>query len=103
MKIIAKSGTKLFLAELTAAEIDYLAGRKVGAGVGGYYQNEDREIKPGTTFNIVPAFVQIHRNDQRRAQVQNVRDALTAMLTGLDMIEPLVEEPKPEPPTEAQS
>jgi hypothetical protein len=96
MKIIAKSGPNLFLAQLTTKEIDLLAGKQVGEGVGGYYRNEDREIRFGTTVNIVGAFVQIHRNNQRKREVESLRATLNAMLVGLDMIEPLIEEPKPE-------
>lgn len=94
MKIIAKSGTRKYLLEATSDEVDALAGRAICRG----QYNEERHIEYviGTNFNITEAFVQIHRNDRRRAQVTNVRETLTAMLTGLDMIEPLIEEPKTE-------
>jgi hypothetical protein len=104
MKIIAKSGINRFFAELTTTEIDLLAGEKIGEGIGGYYRNEDRDIPAGTKFNIVQAFEQIHRNDQRKREVDSLRATLNAMLVGLDMIGPLIEEPKPEEkPAEVQA
>jgi hypothetical protein len=96
MKIIAKAGANTFLAQLTTQEIDLLAGKQVGEGIGGYYRNEDRKIPFGTTFNVVPAFQQIHRNDRRKSEVESLRATLKAILVGLDMIEPLIEEPKTE-------
>jgi hypothetical protein len=98
MKIIAKSGPFRFIAEITAEEIDFLAGKTIGQGVGGYYKNEGREISAGTTFNIVEAFNQIHRNEQRRNQVVTLKQTLELMLKGLEMIDPLIEEPKPQEP-----
>ncbi len=97
MKIIAKSRNRFFLAEISAQEIDFLAGKEIGKRVdSGYSHNVDRDIQPGTTFNIIPAFTQIHRNGQRKAQVESLRQTLNAMLIGLDMAEPLIEEPPPE-------
>jgi hypothetical protein len=94
MKIIATVDHRMFIAELSITEIDYLAGKKIGANEG-YYNNE-REITAGTTFNIVPAFEQIHRNDHRKREIESLRATLNAMLVGLDMIGPLIEEPKVE-------
>ena len=99
MKIIAKSGPFRFIAEITAKEIDFLAGKQVGVGVGGYYNNEDRSIPTGTTFNIVKAFEQIHCNEQRRGQLHTLRQTLQLMLSGLEMIDPLIDEPKPQEET----
>jgi hypothetical protein len=96
LKIIGRSYAFTFLAEISAQEIDYLAGKTVGKNQGGYYNNDEREIPIGTTFNIVKAFEQIHRNDQRKREVESLRATLNAMLVGLDMIGPLIEEPKPE-------
>jgi len=101
MKIIGTIGDGNFLVEATFREIDYLAGRTVGSKQG-YYES-DRKITSGTTFNIVKAFEQIHRNDRRKSEVESLRATLKAILVGLDMIEPLIEEPKPpeEKPAEA--
>ena len=96
MKIIAKSGPNRFLAQLTTTEIDLLAGKKIGEGSGGYYRNEDREIPSGTTFNITEAFQQIHRNDIRKDEIERVRQTLSGVLSGLEMIKPLLEEPQRE-------
>jgi hypothetical protein len=92
MKIIAKSSTRSYLLEATSEEVDKLAGRNVCRG--NYGDEKDILYVLGTEFNIIEAFAQIHRNDNRRAQVENVRQTLNAMLVGLDMIEPLIEEPK---------
>ena len=94
MKIIATVNSRNFIAELSISEIDYLAGKKIGDDKG-YYGNE-RSVTTGTTFNIVKAFEQIHRNNQRKREVESLRATLNAMLVGLDMIEPLIEEPKTE-------
>jgi glycyl-tRNA synthetase alpha subunit len=94
MKIIATIGDGNFLAELDYREIDFLAGKTVG-NKSGYY-SYDRTIKSGTTFNIVEAFEQIHRNNQRKSQIETIRQTLNMMLIGLDMVDPLIEEPKVE-------
>lgn len=94
MKIIATVGDGSFIAELSYQEIDYLAGKKIGDATG--YYSSDRKIRSGTTFNIVKAFEQIHRNDRRKNEVESLRATLKAILAGLDMIEPLIEEPKVE-------
>lgn len=93
MKIVATVGDGKFLAEISYQEIDYLAGKKIGDATG--YYSYDRKITSGTTFNIVQAFEQIHRNDRRKNEVESLRATLKAILVGLDMIEPLIEEPKP--------
>ena len=94
MKIIAKSGTRSYILEATSREIDFLAGREICQGKYG----EERELPYllGSTFNIVKAFEQIHRNNQRKSEVESLRATLKAILVGLDMIEPLIEEPKTE-------
>jgi hypothetical protein len=94
MKIIGTIGDGEFLAQLDYREIDYLAGKQVGSTEGYYSYN--RKIKSGTTFNIVKAFEQIHRNDQRKREIESLRATLNAIIVGLDMIEPLIEEPKTE-------
>jgi hypothetical protein len=96
MRIIGKSNSFMFLAEISAAEIDLLAGKKIGNGQGGYCHNEERVIPTGTIFNIEKAFEQIHRNGQRKREIETLRATLNAMLVGLDMIGPLIEEPKVE-------
>jgi hypothetical protein len=97
MKIVATVGDGKFLAELSYQEIDYLAGKKIGSDDGYYSYN--RKISTGTTFNIVEAFDQIHRNDQRKREIESLRATLKAILVGLDMIGPLIEEPKTEEKT----
>lgn len=94
MKIIGTVGYGKFLAEIDFQEIDYLAGRTVG-DASGYYAYE-RRISSGTTFNITSAFDQIHRNDQRRKEIETVKATLKAVLAGLEMVDPLIEEPKEE-------
>ncbi len=96
MKIIAKSNPNTFLAELTIQEIDLLAGKNIGEGIGGYYRNEDRKISTGTTFDIIKAFAQIHRNDARKNEIVMVRKTLDGIINSLDIIEPYIEEPSPE-------
>jgi hypothetical protein len=97
MKIIAKSSTRTYLLEATSEEVDKLAGRNVCRGK--YGDEKELCYVIGTEFNIIEAFDQIHRNDNRRAQVENVRQTLNAILVGLDMIKPLIEEPKTEETT----
>ena len=96
MRIIGRSNPFMFLAEISSAEIDLLAGKKIGSGQGEYYSNQERIIPTGTVFNIERAFEQIHRNQQRKREIENLRATFNAMLCGLDMIEPFIEEPKPE-------
>ena len=94
MKIIGTINSQDFLAEISAQEIDFLAGKRIGTIEGRY--DHIRAIPTGTTFNIVKAFDQIHRNDRRKNEVESLRATLKAILVGLDMIEPLIEEPKVE-------
>jgi hypothetical protein len=96
MKIIAKSSSKTYLIEATSDEVDKLAGRQVCCGQ--YGDQRQLEYVLGTKFNITEAFAQIHRNERRRAEVKYLRDTLSAMLVGLDMVEPLIEEPSTETP-----
>lgn len=91
MKIIATVGDGTFIAKLNYQEIDYLAGETIGDSSG--YYSSDRKIRSGTEFNIVKAFQQIHRNNQRKGEVDTVKKTLQAVLAGLDMIGPLIEEP----------
>ena len=95
MKVIAKSGTNTFLLEATWQEIDFLAGRQIGFGPEGYH---DRGIYFGTTFDITKAFQQIHRNDQRKQEINVVRKTLEGIINSLDIIGPFIEEPKIETP-----
>ena len=92
MKIIATVGNGTFIAELSYQEIDYLAGNKIGDSSG--YYSHDRKILAGTQFNIVSAFQQIHRNNKRKGEIETVKKTLQAVIAGLEMIEPLIEEPK---------
>ena len=92
MKIIATVGNGTFIAELTYQEIDYLAGKTVGDSSG--YYSYDRRIPSGTKFNIVEAFEQIHRNNQRKGEIETVKKTLQAVLAGLEMVDSLIEEPK---------
>jgi hypothetical protein len=94
MKIIAKSATRTYLLEATSEEIDFLAGYNLCRN--SYGQENESPYVIGQKFNIVKAFEQIHRNNQRKRQVESLRATLNAMLVGLDMIEPLIEEPKVE-------
>jgi hypothetical protein len=98
MKIIATIDGGTFIAELSVQEIDFLAGKTIGDK--GYYDH-NRTIRSGTTFNIVKAFEQIHRNNNRRHQIENVKQTLKMLLIGLEMVDPLIEEPKPEDLKEA--
>ena len=94
MKIIGKAGAKIYILQATSEEIDYLAGRCICKGQ--YSDDRQMEYVLGTEFKIIEAFDQIHRNERRKAQVKSLRDTLNAMLTGLEMSEPFIEEPKPE-------
>lgn len=95
MKIIAKTGDATFLLEATADEIDRLAGKKIGNNGPSDY-SWIRHINFGLEFDIIPAFDSLYRNSQRKKQVDSLRATLNAIIVGLDMIEPLIEEPKPE-------
>ena len=94
MKIIAKIREGQYLLEATGTEIDKLAGTKVVSGK--YGDDISISYVIGTTFNIVEAFNQIHRNDTRKGDVVRLRQLLNALVVGLDMTEPFIEEPKPE-------
>lgn len=98
MKIIANIDNRRFIAELSTQEIDFLAGKKIGSE-SGYYSTE-RNISAGTTFNIVKAFDQIHRNKQRKGEIDVVRKTLEGVINSLDIIDRFIEEPPVEPPAE---
>ena len=100
MKIIAKIREGQYLLEATGTEIDLLAGRKVVRG--DYGDDRSIEYVVGTQFNIVAAFSQIHRNATRKEDVIRLRQLLNALMVGLDMTEPFIEEPKPPEPAEEQ-
>ena len=100
MKILANIDNRTFIAEVTIREIDFLAGKKIGSD-NGYYATE-RDITAGTTFNIVKAFDQIHRNEQRRGEIVTVRKTLEGVINSLDIIDRFIEEPPVEPPAEVQ-
>ena len=91
MRILGTINDQSFIAQVSTQEIDFLAGKQIGSSKG-YYG--ERQICAGTTFNIVEAFNQIHRNDKRKREVESLRATLNAMIVGLDMIEPLIDEPK---------
>lgn len=93
MKIIASVNEYEFIAQLSKQEIDFLAGKRIGYDEG-YYGH--RKINAGTTFDIIKAFGQIHRNDQRRNDVETVRKTLEGVLNSLDIIDRFIEEPKTE-------
>ena len=96
MKIVATVDQNVFLAEIRTDEIDLLAGKKVGNTCTEGYYNHYRAIPPGTTFNIVKAFDQIHRNNERKNQVNTLKQTLNMMLVGLEMVDPIIEELKVE-------
>ena len=93
MKIVGTIDTDKFLAEVTVEELDRLAGKKLGTE-GNY--SWQRIISTGTTFDIVKAFDQIHRNNQRKQEIEVVRKTLEGVINSLDIIEPFIEEPKVE-------
>lgn len=95
MKIVATISTRMFLAEITPEEIDFLAGRRIGRQ--GDYSYE-RVIPSGTTFNIDKAIQQVHRNTQRKREIETVRKTLEGVLNSLDIIEPFIDEPKAQEP-----
>lgn len=100
MKVIARVDAGKYLVEATLQELASLADRKIHTDEHdpeGSYQSSRRDcIKIGTEFKISNAWAQIHRNDKRKAEVQTVRKQLEAVITQLDMIEPFLDEPKPE-------
>jgi hypothetical protein len=93
MKIVATVSGSSFLAEISAEEVKFLAGKKIGYE--GNYSYEQR-IPSGTTFDIVGAFAQIHRNNNRKREIESVRATLLGIINGLDLISPFIEEPKQE-------
>jgi hypothetical protein len=93
MKIVASISSTVFLAEITVKEIEFLAGKQVGY-TGNYWY--DRNIPVGTTFDIVKAFEQIHRSDNRRKEIESVRKTLEGVLNSLDIIDRFIDEPKVE-------
>ena len=95
MKIMAKvrEGEYIYILSARAQEINLLAGQMICEAE---YDDPQMPSIIGTEFNIVKAFDQIHRNDRRKSEVESLRATLKAILVGLDMIEPLIEEPKPE-------
>ena len=93
MKVIAKTAFRTFLVEASVEELDALAGVKVGSDDYHGYQNH-REIVLGTTFNICEAWRRLHRDAQRKNDVEIVRQQLQALILGLNIIGPLIEEPE---------
>jgi hypothetical protein len=100
MKILAKSGPRTYLLEAASEEIDFLAGKQICKDSCGQ-ENQPQHVL-GTKFNIVDAFVQIHRNNNRKKEVEAVRRTLEGIINGLDLIGPFIEEPKPETPAESE-
>lgn len=90
MKVIGRVGTESYLVEATVQEIAALADCKVT------HSETTEAVKVGTIFNVKEAFAQIHRNDKRKNEVATVRQQLQAIITQLDMVEPYLDEPKPE-------
>jgi hypothetical protein len=99
MEIIGSVNKSEFLLKASYEEIKRLAGKDLGRA--GEYWHQ-REILSGTRFNIVSAFDQVLRNDRRKKEIESVRATLQAVIVGLDMIEPLLEEPKPAPEPEVR-
>ena len=93
MKIVATVSGSTFLAELSASEIDFLAGKRIGRE--GNYSWE-RMIAVGTTFNIVNAINQVHHDKRRKVEIETVRRTLEGIINSLDIIDPFIEEPKVE-------
>lgn len=93
MKIVASITSTKFLAEITVEEMEFLAGKQVGYKGNYWYE---RNIPVGTEFNIVKAFGQIHRNDNRRKEIETVRKTLEGVLNGLDIVDRFIDEPKTE-------
>lgn len=93
MKIVATISSNTFLAEVSASEIDFLAGKRIGRE--GTY-SWDRTIQTGTTFNIVNAINQVHHDKRRKVEIETVRKTLEGIINSLDIIEPFIEEPKVE-------
>jgi hypothetical protein len=91
MKIIARTGPFGFLAEISAEEIDLLAGHQIGG---------DCRLELGTVFNITEAFQQIHRNQARKREIETIRATLMGIVNTLDLIGPFIEEPIDRPPDE---
>jgi hypothetical protein len=97
MKIVGSINGSNFLAELTYQEIKYLAGKEIGYEAN-HQSYGQRTIPSGVTFEITKAFEQIHRNDQRKKEIDTVRKTLEGVINSLDIIDPFIEEPKVEEP-----
>ena len=91
MKIIAKQRGNTFLIEATDEEINRMAGKEL---VQRDYQNQAQPWAIGSEFNVIKAFDQIHRNNQRKKEIETVRKTLEGVINSLDIIEPFIEEPK---------
>jgi len=91
MKIIARVDRQTFLVQITADEMDALAGKSVGNN--NYYERSQRDVEMGTTFNISAAWQRLNRDERRKEEVAVIRRQLQNLIEGLDIIEPFIEEP----------
>ncbi len=74
MKIIAKSSERVYLLEASSDVIDSLAGRLICRRSDYNHEQRERRSVVGTEFAIVPAFQQIHRNSERKEQIERLRE-----------------------------
>ena len=100
MKVIARVDARKYIVEASLEELAALANKKIvdtEHDPEGSYSSSRRDcIAVSTTFEINKAWSQIHRNEKRKGEVFTVKRQLEAIITQLDMIEPFLEEPKPE-------
>lgn len=100
MKVIARVDARKYIVEATLQELAALADKKITGDEpdteSGYQYSRRECIAVGTTFNINAGWTQINRNDKRKAEVFTVKRQLEAIVAQLEMIEPFLDEPKPE-------
>jgi len=98
MKIIA-IGNKNVILEATVREVNMLAG-KVLYDWSNYHNRWLKYTAPGTIFNVIDGISQLHRNAKRVEEIQHLKQQLQSIILQLDLVEPFMKEPDPDPEVE---
>lgn len=100
MKIIATGNDNVIL-QATTQEVNMLAGTELYRW-SNYNRIYDKQPNIGTVFNVVEGISQLHRNTKRIEEVHRLKQQLQSMILQLELVEPFMKEPEPEPQQENQ-
>ena len=95
MKIIGH-GRYTVIMEASVDEVNMLAGKTLYEW-SSYYDRWTLQPSVGTAFNVRDGISQIHRNEQRVAEVARLKQQLQSIILQLELVEPFMKEPEPSP------